>query len=71
MHRPGARTQCHSSGNLSEMGHYELKAASSRFFSPSPSPSCRETREDEARIPRERSGAERDEARLSRESETG
>lgn len=26
-----SHTQCHSSGNLSEMGHYELKAASSRF----------------------------------------
>lgn len=26
------RTQCHSSGNLSEMGHYELKAASSQLL---------------------------------------
>lgn len=33
MHQPEAGTQCHSSGNLSEMGHYGLKAASSRFFS--------------------------------------
>ena len=63
VHRPGARTQCHSSGNLSEMGHYELKAASSRFFSPSPPfaarhgktrPVSRELKRDETRLSRKR-----------------
>lgn len=64
VHRPGARTQCHSSGNLSEMGHYELKPASSRFFSPSPFAA----RHGKTRpVSRERSAT-----RLaSRESETG
>ena len=67
VHRPGARTQCHSSGNLSEMGHYELKAASSRFFSPSPPFAARHGGRDEARFSRVEARP-----RLAfRESETG